>query len=156
MADLKAAKATGHATRVNPGNVIKVAMEDLFEKDWRDLELELQHKMEEVMAERRKKKLACFQKTRQGVVKKGDMVKASVLVNSPFTLEELVHLIDVFVNNKYGTDLEGITRTLMNSVKGSVESLRLEFKQESEKMPRQIRGKASGRWVGCQCGSYGH
>jgi hypothetical protein len=133
MADLKAAKATGHATRVNPGNVIKVAMEDLFEKDRRDLELELQHKMEEVMAEWRKKKLACFQKTRQGVVKKGDIVKASVLVNSPFTLEELVHLIDVSVNNKYGTDLEGITRTLTDSVKGSVESLRLEFKQESEK-----------------------
>jgi hypothetical protein len=133
MADPKAAKATGHATRVNPGNVIKVAMEDLFEKDRRDLELELQHKMEEVMAEWRKKKLACFQKTRQGVVKKGDIVKASVLVNSPFTLEELVHLIHVSVNNKYGTDLEGITRTLTDSVKGSVESLRLEFKQESEK-----------------------
>jgi hypothetical protein len=95
--------------------------------------------MEEVMAERRKKKLACFQKTRHGVVKKGDTVKASTLVNSPFTLEELVHLIDVSVNSKYGADLEGVTHALTESVKGSVESLRLELKQKSEKMPRQIR-----------------
>jgi hypothetical protein len=95
--------------------------------------------MEEVMAERRKKKLACFQKTRHGVVKKGDMMKASTPVNSPFTLEELVYLIDVSVNSKYGVDLEGVTRALTESVKGSVESLRLELKQESKKMPRQIR-----------------
>jgi uncharacterized alkaline shock family protein YloU len=72
-------------------------------------------------------------------MKKGDTVKTSILVNSPFTLEELVHLIDVSVNNKYGADLEGITHTLTDSVKRSVESLRLEFKEESEKMPRQIR-----------------
>jgi hypothetical protein len=66
-------------------------------------------------------------------------VKASTPVNSLFTLEELMHMIDVSVNSKYGADLEGITRTLMDSVKGWVESLRLEFKQESEKMSRQIR-----------------
>jgi hypothetical protein len=48
-------------------------------------------------------------------------------------------MIDVSVTSKYGTDLEGITHTLTNSVRGSVESLRLEFKQESEKLPWQIR-----------------
>jgi hypothetical protein len=95
--------------------------------------------MEEVMAERRKKKLACFQKTRSSMVKKGDTMKASMPVNSPFTLEELVHMIDVTVNSKYGADLEVITRTLTESVWGSVKSLRLEFKNEYEKMPRQIR-----------------
>jgi hypothetical protein len=63
----------------------------------------------EEMEERHRKKLACFQKTHGGVVKKGDIVQASRLVNSPFTLEELVHMIDVSVNSKYGTDLEGIT-----------------------------------------------
>jgi hypothetical protein len=72
-------------------------------------------------------------------MKKGDTLKASIPVNSPFTLEELVHLIDVSVNSKYGANLEGITCTLTDSVKGSVESLRLEFDQESEKMPRRIR-----------------
>jgi hypothetical protein len=64
------------------------------------------------------------------------MVKASTPVKSLFTLEELMHMIDVSVNSKYGADLEGITCTLTDSVKGSVESLRLEFKQESKKMLR--------------------
>jgi hypothetical protein len=87
------------------------------------------------------------------LVKKGDAVKASMLVNSPFTLEELVHMNDVFVNSKYGADLEGITCTLADSVCRSVESLSLEFKQESKKMPRQIRsmvqqilGEARDKW----------
>jgi hypothetical protein len=70
------------------------------------------------MAERRKKKLACFQKTRGGVVKKGNTVKASTLVNSPFTLEELVHMIDVSVNSMYGADLEGIIHTLTDGIRG--------------------------------------
>jgi hypothetical protein len=48
-------------------------------------------------------------------------------------------MMDVSVNSMYGADLEGITRTLTGSVRGSVESLKLEFKQESEKMPRQVR-----------------
>jgi hypothetical protein len=48
-------------------------------------------------------------------------------------------MIDVSVSSKYRADLEAITRTLTDSVRGSVESLRLEFKQESEKMPRQVR-----------------
>jgi hypothetical protein len=74
------------------------------------------------MAYRRKKKLACFQKT----------WSSSMLVSSLFTLEELVHMIDVSVSSKYGTDLEGITHMLTDSVQGSVESLRLEFKQESK------------------------
>jgi hypothetical protein len=77
---------------------------------------------------------------KSGVVKKGDTTKAFPPVNSPFTLEELIHMIDVSVNSMYGADLEGITRTLMDSVRGSVESLRLEFKQESENVPRQVRG----------------
>jgi hypothetical protein len=99
----------------------------------------VERELEEEMAERRRKKLACFQKTQSGVVKKGATIKASTLVNAPFTLEELVHMIHVSVNSKYGADLEGITRTLTDSVKGSVESLRIEFKQELEKLLRQVR-----------------
>jgi hypothetical protein len=107
-----------------------MVMEDLSEKDRDELEQELQLVLEEVMAERRRKKLTCFRKTRGGVVKKGDTMKASTLANSSFTLEELVHLINVSVNSKYGADLEGITWALIDG---------LEFKQESEKLPKQIR-----------------
>jgi hypothetical protein len=111
MNDPKATKAVGDNSGVNPSNVIEVVMGDQSEKDQRDLDLELQHEMEEEMAERQKRKLACFQKTRHGVVKKGYTVKASTPVNSLFSLEELVHMIDVSVNSKYGADLEGITYT---------------------------------------------
>jgi hypothetical protein len=139
VVDSKGTKSAPDAMAVSADNVIGVEMGDLSEKDRNDLKLELQREMEEVMADRRRKKLACFQKSRSGVIKKGDMMKASTPVNSPFTLEELVHMIDVYVSSKYGTDLEAITRTLFESVRGSVESLKLEFKQESKKLPRQVR-----------------
>jgi hypothetical protein len=94
----------------------------------------------EEMEERHRKKLACFQKTHGGVVKKGDIVQASRLVNSPFILEELVHMIDVSVNSKYGTDLEGITHTLTYSLQSSLESFKHEYKQDSDNnLHRQIR-----------------
>jgi hypothetical protein len=61
------------------------------------------------MAEKRKQKVSCFQKTRSGVVKKGDTAKASQAVNTPFSLEDLAQMIDVSVSSKYGVDLEGMT-----------------------------------------------
>jgi hypothetical protein len=118
-------------------------MEDMLNKDRDELEQELQRELEEFMVERRKKKLLCFQKTRGGVVKKGDTVKASTPINSPFTPEELVHLIDVSINSNYGADLEGITWALIYGVRESVESLRMEFKQESEKLPRETELRLS-------------
>jgi hypothetical protein len=125
MVDLKGTKAATDGTKVTTENVIGAAMEDLSEKNRGEVEHEQQHELEEEMAERRRKKLACFQKAHSGVVKKGDTAKASTSVNSPFS--------------KYGADMEGITPALTDSVHGSVESLKLEFKQESEKMPRQVR-----------------
>jgi hypothetical protein len=70
---------------------------------------------------------------------KGDTTKASVPVNSPFTLEELVHMIDVSANNKYDTDLAGITRTLTNDLRSSLES-ELGYKQDvNNNLHRQVR-----------------
>jgi hypothetical protein len=135
MVDPKGAKAATDGTKVTTKNVIRVSMEDHSGKDREEAKREL----EEEMVEQRRKKLACFQKTRSGIVKKGDTTKAPTPVNSPFTLEELVHMIDVSINSKYVADLEGITCTLTNSVRGSVESLKLEFKQELERMSCQVR-----------------
>jgi hypothetical protein len=58
MADLKGAKATTptDGAGVDARSLINVAMEDLTEEDRRVVEREL----EEEMAERRHKKLACF------------------------------------------------------------------------------------------------
>jgi hypothetical protein len=53
-------------TEVGPHNTIGVAIEDLLKVERRVLEKELK----EEMATARRRKLACFQKTRMGVIKK--------------------------------------------------------------------------------------
>jgi hypothetical protein len=64
-----------------------VAREDLAE----EYRKEMEHELEEEMAERQRKKLACFQKTHHGVVKKADTAEASgTKVDSPLSPEELV------------------------------------------------------------------
>jgi hypothetical protein len=138
VVDPKGMRAAPNGAAVNTDNVIGVEMGDLSEKDRDEIERELQRELEEVMMERRRKKLACFQKT-SGVIKKVDTTKASIPVNSPFTLEELVHMIDASVNSKYGADLEGIMHTIMDSMRGAVESHRHKFKQERDNLPRQVR-----------------
>jgi hypothetical protein len=58
------------------------------------------------MAELRRKKLACFQKTHNEVIKKADTVAASTpKVNSSLSPEDLAQLVDVSVASKYGADL---------------------------------------------------
>jgi translation initiation factor IF-2 len=59
-------KESGARTKVRPDNMISVAMEDLPEAERRELEKEL----EEEMAEARRRKLMCFQKTCTRVIKK--------------------------------------------------------------------------------------
>jgi hypothetical protein len=74
-------KESGARTEVGPHNMIGVAMEDLPKAERRALEKEL----EEEMPEARRRKLACFQKTRTGVIKKtvpAIMTTATVYGNS--------------------------------------------------------------------------
>jgi hypothetical protein len=71
---------------------------------------------------------------------KGDTTTASVPVNSPFTLEELVDMIDVSVNRKCSADLEGITCTLTDGLHNSLESFKLDCKQDVDNnLHRQVR-----------------
>jgi hypothetical protein len=72
--------------KVSTENVIGIEIEDLSEKDREEIEKESQRELEEVMVEKRKKKLAYFQKTRGGVIKKGDTFNASTPVKSPSLL----------------------------------------------------------------------
>jgi hypothetical protein len=61
-----------------------------------------------------RKNLACYQKTRSSVVQKADTAKAttSKVSTSSLSLEDLVHLEDVLVASKYGSDLAQLTRAL--------------------------------------------
>jgi hypothetical protein len=96
-------KDSAAQTEVGPHNMIGVAMEDLPEAKRRALKKEL----EEEMAEARMRKLACFQKTRTGVIKKivpaiTTAATATPTVIPNLTTEELVKFIDVVVASKYG------------------------------------------------------
>jgi hypothetical protein len=98
-------KFSGARTEVRPDNMIGVAMEDLPEVERRVLEKEL----EEEMAEARRRKLACYQKTCTGVIKKTvpaimTMATATSMVTPNLTPEELVKFMDVAVASKYGND----------------------------------------------------
>jgi hypothetical protein len=80
-------------------------MEDLAEADRKEVEREL-----EVMAEVWRWKLACFQKTCNGVVKKVDTTTASgSKLDTSLSPEDLVRLVDVSVPNKYRADITQFT-----------------------------------------------
>jgi hypothetical protein len=116
MTDPKGSKGAPSAdgAGVQAKNTILVAMEDLIEADRKELEREL----EEEMAQRHQKKLACFQQTHNGVVKNADMATTlGVEVNTSLSPEDLVHMVDVSVARKYGTDRTQFTHVVAEDMK---------------------------------------
>lgn len=65
------------------------------------------------MAELRRRKLACFQKTCNGVVKKADTTSTlNMKVTSDLSPEDLVHMVHMAIASKYGADLTQFTRMI--------------------------------------------
>jgi hypothetical protein len=124
-------------TEVGPYNTIGVAMEDLPVAGRRALEKEL----EEEMAEARRRKLACFQKTRTGVIKKTvpaitTTATATPTVTPNLTPEELVKFMDVAVASKYGNNLTNITHTITEEVRSTLDTFKTDLQNT---LPQQIR-----------------
>jgi hypothetical protein len=91
--ETKLVPATNGAS-VHAKNTINVVMEDLTKEDNKEIEREL----EEEVAEMRRRKLACFQKTSNNIIKKTNMAAASrTKVNSQLSPEDLVHMVDMSV-----------------------------------------------------------
>jgi hypothetical protein len=101
----------------------------------------LEKELEEEMAEVRRKKLACFQKTCMGVIKNTvpaimTMTIATSTITPNLTPEELVKFMDVAVASKYGNDLMNFTRTITEEVHRTLDT----FKNDVQStLPRQIR-----------------
>jgi hypothetical protein len=135
MADPKGGKlaAVVDGTDVHPKNAISVAMEDLSKEDREEIE----HELKAEMAERHSKKLACFPKTRYGVIKKADMATTSrTKVGTLLSPKDLVQLVDVSVAIKYGADLTQFTRVIVEEMCSTLDT----FKQEMHNtLPRQVR-----------------
>jgi uncharacterized membrane protein len=121
-------KESGARTEVRPHNTIDVAMEDLPEAERRALKKELKQEMAEV----RRKKLSCFQKTRNGVIRKTvpavtTMATATSTVTPNLTPEELVKFMDVAVASKYGNDLMNFTRTITEEVHSTLDTFKTDL-----------------------------
>jgi hypothetical protein len=130
-------KDSAAQTEVGPHNTIRVGMEDLPEAERRVLEKEF----EEEMAEARRRKLACFQKTHMGVIKKTvpaimTTATATHTVIPKLTPEELVKFMDVAVASKYGNDLTNITRTITEEERSTLDTFKTDLQNT---LPRQIR-----------------
>jgi hypothetical protein len=132
-------KVSGAQTEVGPHNTIDVEMDDLSEVERRVLEKEL----EEEMAEARRKKLACFQKTSTGVIKKTisaitTTTTTTSMVTPNLTPEELVKFMDVAVASKYGNVLTNFTRTITVEVRSTLDTFKTDLQNT-------FRGKLD-RW----------
>jgi hypothetical protein len=84
------------------------------------------------MAEARRKKLACFQKTCTGVIKKTIPTiiatpTATSTVTPNLTPEELVKFMDVMVASKYGNDLMNFTRTITEEVHSTLDTFKTDL-----------------------------
>jgi hypothetical protein len=143
-------KDSATRTGVEAHNTIGVAMEDLPEAERRALEKEL----EEGMAEARRRKLACFQKTHKGVIKKTvpaimTTATATHTVIPNFTPEELVKFMDVAVASKYGNNLTNFTRTITEKVRSSLDTFKTNLQntlpQQIRSVVQQVHGESWGR-----------
>jgi hypothetical protein len=118
---------------VQARNEILVAMEDLAKADRKELEKEL----EEEMTEMWRWKLVCFQKTRNGVVKKADTsVVTGAKVNTQLSPEDLIHMVDVSVASKYEADLTQFTHVVAEDMLSTLDAFKNDL---NSSLPRQVR-----------------
>jgi hypothetical protein len=86
MAGRKSDQEVGSRSEINKNNVMGVAFGDLADEDQRWIKEEMCHELEEVDATKMCEMLACYQKTRSGVVQKSDTIKASSSMVNPSSL----------------------------------------------------------------------
>jgi hypothetical protein len=143
-------KESGARTEVRPRNTISMAVEDLPEVERRALEKELK----EEMAEARMKKLACFQKTRMGLIKKTvpavtTTAIAASTVTPNLTLKELDQFMDVALASKYKNDLTNFTRTITEEVRSTLETFETDLQntllRQIRLVVQQVQGESQGK-----------
>jgi hypothetical protein len=130
-------KDSAARTEVGPHNTIGVVMVDLPEVERRALEKEL----EEEMADARRRKLVCFQKTCTGVIKTMVLIITTAATAIPtvipnLTPKVLVKFMDVVVASKYGNDLTNFSRTITEDVRSTFDTFKIDLQHT---LPRQIR-----------------
>jgi hypothetical protein len=143
-------KESDARSKVGPHNTIGVAMEDLLEVETWALEMEL----EEEMAEARRRKLACFQKRRTGMIKKTILTIMTTATAIPtvtpnLTPEELAKFMDIAVASKYGNDLMNFTHTITKEVRSTLYTLKTNLQNmlpwQIRSVVQQVQGKSQDK-----------
>jgi hypothetical protein len=125
-------------------------MEDLPEAKRRVLE----NVFEEEMAEARRRKLACFQKTCMGMIKKTvpaitTTVTATPTVTPNLTPKELAKFMDVAVASKYRNDLMNFTCTITEEVRSTLDTFKTDLQnklpQKIRSVVQQVHGESQGK-----------
>jgi hypothetical protein len=95
------------------------------------------------MVAARSRKLACFQKTRTGVIKRTTptvtttvITATTSMVTPNMTLKELVKFMGVAVASKYGNDLSKLMHFITDDVCSTLQSFKTALQNT---LPRQIR-----------------
>ena len=125
---------------VNPDNIIAVTLDDLSEDERREIERQL----EEEQAERLRQKLAGYQKTRNGVIKKVVLPSLSSALNAevskPTCSEDIAHLVDVSIASKYASNTNTTARTFTQAVVSRFDDLKEQLSRDVESsLQRQVR-----------------
>jgi hypothetical protein len=89
------------------------------------------------MVERRRRKLASFQNTRNGIVKKVDTTATSgAKVDFPLSPEDLVHMVGMSVASKYGVDLTQFTWVVAEDMRNTLDTFKHDLIRN---LPKQVR-----------------
>jgi hypothetical protein len=126
-------------------------MEDLPKVERRALKKEL----EEEMAEARRRKLVCFQKTRMTVNKKTIPAITTTAIATPtvppnLTPEELVKFMDMAVASKYGNDLTNFTHTITEEVRSTLDTFKTDLQNTLHRQIRSVVQHVHGESQGKQ------
>jgi hypothetical protein len=129
-------------TEVGAHNTIWVMMVDLLEAERITVEKDL----EEEMAAARRRKLACFQKTRIGVIKNTVPAITTTTTVTPMVTEELVKFMNVAVASKYGNDLTNFTCTITEKVHSTLDTFKTDLQytlhQQIISIVQQVQGES--------------
>jgi hypothetical protein len=104
------------------------------------------------MAEIWRRKVACFQKMCNNVVKKSDMAAVTnTKVNADLSPGDLVHMVDVSVASKYGADLTQFTWVIMEDMRSTFDALKQDLNSSLSRQVRalvqQINGESQAKRV---------
>jgi hypothetical protein len=103
------------------------------------------------MVELRRRKLACFKKTRNGIMKKVDTTTTpgTKVNSSSLCPEDLVQLVDISVVSKYRANLTQFTCVVAEDMRSTLDAFKQDFNANLPRqvwtMVLQISGEAQGK-----------